>query len=124
MDDPVAAYLHEDHPQEAELALWLRGLVRAADPDLSERVYRGWGGIGHRQPEAGYVCAIFPREGEVHLAFEHGASLPDPERRLAGAGRQVRQLPVPAPDAALADVVTEFVHAAITQRPLARRAPG
>jgi len=116
VDDPVAAYLHEDHPQEAELALWLRGLVRAADPHLSGHVCRGWGGIGYRHPEAGCVGAIFPREGEVHLAFEHGASLPDPERRLAGAGRQVRHLPVPA----LADAATGFVHAAITQRLLAR----
>ena len=116
MADEAEAYLREAHPERAELALWLRGVLLDADLDLSERVYRGWGGVGYHHPEAGYVCAIFPQEDEVRLAFEHGASLPDPEGRLVGAGRQVRYLPVPAPDRALAEEAVGFLHEAIARR--------
>jgi hypothetical protein len=86
-DDDVRAFLVERHPEQAELALWLRAVVRGAEPDLSERVYRGWDGVGFRHPDAGYVCAIYPKPDGVRLWFEHGAALRDPERLLEGDGR-------------------------------------
>jgi hypothetical protein len=74
-----------------------RDAVLAADPDLSERLYPGWRGVGYRHPEAGYICGIFPQpDGEVRLLFEHGAAMPDPERLLEGAGTQTRYLVVRA----------------------------
>ena len=39
-------FLAERHAAVLELALWVRELVLGAEPDLSERVYRGWDGIG------------------------------------------------------------------------------
>ena len=111
-EDEVRGYLRETHPEQAELALWVRDVVLRADPELSERVYRGWQGIGYHHPEAGYVCAIFPAAAGLRLGFEHGASLPDPDGRLRGEGSQVRYLPIAAPDDALAG----FVHEAIVRR--------
>jgi hypothetical protein len=74
------------------LAQWLRRAVKSADEHLSERVYKGWHGFGYHHPDAGYVCAVFPREDDVLLAFEHGADLADPERRLTEGRKQMRSL--------------------------------
>ena len=86
------AVLDGHTPDVYGLAQWLRRAVKSADQDLSERVYTGWHGFGYHHPDAGYVCAVFPREDDVLLAFEHGADLADPEQRLTEGGRQVRHL--------------------------------
>jgi hypothetical protein len=55
-------------------------------------VRTGWHSINYRDPDAGFVCALFPMADHVQLVFERGAALPDPYRRLTGTGRQVRAL--------------------------------
>jgi hypothetical protein len=60
----VRDFLRDSHPGLAGLALWVREAVLAGEADLTERVYHGWDGIGFRHPDAGYVCAIYPRERE------------------------------------------------------------
>jgi hypothetical protein len=102
--EDVQAFLVGSHPDLADLVLWVRELVLTSEPDLTERVYRGWDGIGFRHPAAGYVCAIYPREQdqEVRLLFEHGARLDDPERLLDGVGTQTRFIRVREPGDLLA----------------------
>jgi hypothetical protein len=112
----VHDFLVERHPALADLALWVREAVLTSEPDLLERVYRGWDGIGFRHPDAGYVCAIYPREQEVRLLFEHGARLGDEERLLEGAGRQTRFIRVRERDDALAAAIGRYVQAAVAQR--------
>lgn len=73
-----------------DLAYALRKLVKATVPAAQEVGYPVWHGIGYRDPEAGYVCAIFPQRDHVRLGFEQGARLPDRDRLLTGSGRQVR----------------------------------
>ena len=34
-------YLRRHHPEQAELALWVRSVLLDAEPDLEQRVYRG-----------------------------------------------------------------------------------
>ena len=109
-------YLRSEHARVFQLAAWVRDAVLAADPDLSERVYRGWRGVGFRHPEAGYVCAIFPQDDEVQLLFEHGASLPDPDGLLRGEGTQTRFILVRTPDAALRAQIGAYVQQAVAQR--------
>ena len=62
----------------AQLAAGVRSIVTRALPDAEERVYRGWHGLGYVDPDAGYVCGIFPRRDEVKLGFEHGYALDHP----------------------------------------------
>jgi hypothetical protein len=112
----VETYLREEHPVTAELALWTCAAVRAADPDLAERVYRGWRGIGFRHPEAGYVGAVFPRTEWVVLLFEHGASMPDPEGVLLGNGSQTRSIRIDGPSDRTAALIERYVQQAIAQR--------
>ncbi len=77
-DDILAAH----SPRVASLANRLRELVRGTIPTASEHAYPVWHAVGYRHPQAGYLCAVFPYESHVALAFEFGAFLPDPERVL------------------------------------------
>ena len=111
--DEAGEYLRLDFPEQAELALWLRSVLLEAEPDLEQRVYRGWQAVGFRHPDAGYVCGIFPRPEGLRLLFEHGASLPDPEGALAASGKQVRALPIEARSAETADLVRRFLERSV-----------
>ena len=112
--DPEADDLLSEHPEAvAATAQQLRTVLLEAHPQLEERVRRGWHSINYRDPAAGFVCALFPTAGRVQLVFEHGARLPDPERRLSGTGRQVRALEVTAPDEVDPEVVGTFLDHAV-----------
>jgi hypothetical protein len=112
----VRDYLAQAHPEVLDLALWLRDVVLEAEPDLTERVYRGWDGLGFRHPDAGYVCAIYPRGDEVRLLFEHGSRLADPHGVLEGQGTQTRFVRVRSGDTDLAAVLGDYVRQAVADR--------
>jgi hypothetical protein len=114
----VHDFLVGSHPGLADLALWVREAVLAGEPDLTERVYLGWDGIGFRHPDGGYVCAIYPREPEqeVRLLFEHGVRLDDREGLLEGAGTQTRFIRVRERDDRLAAAIGRYVHDAVAER--------
>ncbi len=107
------AVLDGHTPEVYGLAQWLRRAVKSADRDLSERVYKGRHGFGYHHPDAGYVCAVFPREDDVLLAFEHGADLADPEGRLTAGGKQVRSLVFTERSSHPFAVIRGFVRAAV-----------
>ncbi len=106
-------YLRRHHPEQAELAQWVRSILLDAEPDLEQRVYRGWQAVGFHDAEAGYVCALFPSPERLLLTFEHGAALPDPEGVLIGNGKQVRSMLVAASDERTAGVIRQLLEQAI-----------
>ncbi len=120
MQTEGARYLECAFPAEAGLALWVRGVVLEADPELVERVYRGWRGLGFRHPEAGYVCGVFPKDGRVELLFEHGATLPDPLNILRGRGGRTRFIRAEQESEHLQDAISVYVRQAVAQRLLDR----
>ena len=91
----------------SKLALTLLNLR----PDLEAKARLGWGSVNYRHPVAGFVCAIFPMENHVSLAFEHGRQLNSP--LLEGEGRQVRFIrfmpDMPIPEDELAILLAEAV---------------
>jgi hypothetical protein len=95
------------------LAQRLRAVVLEAHPQFAERARPGWHSINYRDPDAGFVCAIFPGTDRVQLVFEHGARLPDPDGRLSGTGRQVRTLEFSDEADVEADVVVRFLDLAV-----------
>lgn len=81
------------HPDAvATTARRLREVIVSAHPQLAERVRLGWHSVNYADPEAGFVCAVFPLADRVQLVFERGAQLPDPDGLLGGSGRTVRTL--------------------------------
>jgi hypothetical protein len=87
----VTALLAEHGDDVVGLILRLRTVLLDGHPQLVEGVRTGWHSINYRDPDAGFVCALFPMADHVQQVFERGA-LPDPYRRLTGTGRQVRAL--------------------------------
>ena len=109
-------FLTERHPAVAPLALRVRAVVRATDPDLEERVYLGWDGIGFRHPDGGYVCAIYPQADHVRLLFEHGTRLLDADGVLEGEGTRTRFLTIRDGDDHALRLAARFVHDAVAER--------
>ena len=82
-------------PHRHELADALRALVKRAVPSAIEAVRPGWRLIGYNVPvgrRTPYFAAVWPEPAHVHLAFEHGILLEDPERRLRGAELRLRRV--------------------------------
>lgn len=112
--DPAADDLLAEHPDAvAAAAQRLRTVLLDAHPQLEERVRRGWHSINYRDPVAGFVCALFPTGERAQLVFEHGARLPDPDRRLSGTGKQVRTLDFTDPTEVDPAVVVAFLDHAV-----------
>ncbi|MFH1419695.1 MAG: DUF1801 domain-containing protein [Planctomycetota bacterium] len=91
------AKLIRDWPHElCDLALELRDFVLATAPELAETI--AFNALCYHKPGKPYgviggnVCLIAPRGDSLHLAFIHGASLPDPNGLLQGKGKAKRHI--------------------------------
>ena len=92
-DAPMDPYSPErllaDYPGPMQdIAESLRAIVRRANPDAIERVRPGWRLIGYDVPVGRgkrYVAFIIPEPEQVHLGFEHGILMRDPDGVLQGA---------------------------------------
>ena len=104
-------------PEVRQLCETLRSLVLAEAPEAWEVAYPSWHGIGYHHPTCGYFCAIFPMEAYVKLGFEFGVLLPDPERLLTGAGKQVRYVMVRQPADIRAEAIARLIQAALSLPP-------
>ena len=71
----------------------LRALILATVPGTVETVRPGWRWIAYSLPEKGRVrnfAWIGPERKHIHLGFEHGTLLADPEHILHGAQERLR----------------------------------
>jgi hypothetical protein len=73
----------------------LRAVVRQAVPDAIERVRIGWRLVGYDVPvgkRTRYFAMVWPEPEHVHLGFEYGAWMDDPERILRGVPLGLRKV--------------------------------
>ena len=121
---PPEALLAPYPPEHQAIANALRRLVKRAVPDAIERVRPGWGLIGYDVPfgrRTRYFAFIWPEPEHVHLGFEHGVLMDDPDGLLQGAGvtKRVRWLTFETvgdiPPTA-SDLVLEAVRVAVMSR--------
>jgi len=94
---PPEALLDHCAPSMRRIAERLRTIVRGAYPDAIERVRPGWQLIGYDLPvgrRTVYVAWVWPEGEHVHLGFQQGWAMRDPDRRLTGRGitKRVRWL--------------------------------
>jgi hypothetical protein len=97
LDDglPPEAFLAGYADEIRALAETLRAIVRHAAPDAIERVRPGWRLIGYDLPvgkRTVYFAFVAPEPIHVHLGFEHGIFMADPDRRLAGAHLRLKKV--------------------------------
>jgi hypothetical protein len=126
--DPVPpdAFLTAYPDAMRDIAERLRTIVMRAIPEAVERVRPGWHLIGYDVPvgprRAVYFGYIAPEPAHVHLGFEYGVAMVDPEGLLLGAGvtRQVRWVTLregdPIQEARLGGLVREAARVAILSR--------
>ena len=92
---PVEAFLAGYPDGIRAAANTLRAIVRRAVPDAIERVRPGWRLIGYDVPagrRTRYFAFVVPEMVHVHLGFEHGIFLADPDRILEGAHLRLRKV--------------------------------
>ena len=85
---PPEAFLAAYPDGIREAAETLRAVVRRAVPESIERVRGGWRLIGYEVPvgrRSRFFAYIAPEPIHVHLGFEHGAWMADPDGLLEGA---------------------------------------
>ena len=81
-------------PAIRETGLALRRLIFLTVPDAAETVRPGWRWIAYSLPDGRRVrnfAWIGPERKHIHLGFEHGTLLSDPERLLHGAEERLRK---------------------------------
>ncbi len=93
----VNQFLSAYPPAIRALANELRKILKAAVPDVNERVYTGWKLIGYRVVTGKsdrYFGFIAPFPDRVEIGFEYGALLEDPHSVLNKKLKQVHSLVV------------------------------
>ena len=97
MTDPIPAEVFlaaypDDIGSQANI---LRSLVRRAVPGVIERVRPGWHLIGYEIPvgrRPRYFAYVAPEPKHVHIGFEYGVLMADPQRLLEGAHLRLRKV--------------------------------
>ena len=78
-----------------EIADRLRRVVRRATPDAIERIRSGWALIGYDLPigrRKRFFAFIAPERKHIHLGFEYGVWMSDPDRILEGAHLKLKKV--------------------------------
>jgi len=73
----------------------LRRLVLETAPTAKERLRSGWALIGYDIPlgnKTRYFAWIAPERKHIHLGFEYGAWMSDPDRVLEGAHLKLKKV--------------------------------
>jgi hypothetical protein len=88
-------FLSSYAPEIQDLAERLRGVVRTAVPEAVERVRTGWRLIGYDVPvgrRTRYFAFVAPEAKHVHLGFEYGVWMGDPDGILQGAHLDLKKV--------------------------------
>lgn len=97
-EEQLASFLAKFTPEIAAQAKAIRKVMRRRYPAAIELVYDNYNALAigfcptERTSEVIFSVAVYPRW--VTLFFYQGKGLPDPERRLQGAGNQARHIRV------------------------------
>ena len=104
----------------------LRAIVRRAVPDAIESVRGGWRLIGYEVPvgrRSRYFAYVAPEPIHVHLGFEYGAWMEDPDGILQGAHLGLKKVRFTTftdgqaiPEAALERLTREAARVALLSR--------
>ena len=94
-DTQPVEFLLDDYPEAIrDTGMALRSLILRTVPGAVETVRPGWRWVAYSLPEARRVrnfAWIGPERKHIHLGFEHGILLADPERLLHGAEERLKQ---------------------------------
>lgn len=95
MNDQIGFFLAGYPPEIVATGERLRRLVLQAAPTAKERLRGGWALIGYDIPlgkRTRYFAWIAPERKHIHLGFEYGAWMSDPDRVLEGAHLKLKKV--------------------------------
>jgi hypothetical protein len=119
-DDEIAEFLTAYPPRIARHAQTLRRIMRKTVPTAVERIRPGWRLIGYDLPmkrNGTFFAWVWPETEHVHVGWEVGTLLADPEGRLHGAHlnlKKVRYLTFAAEDPIDSQPVVDFTRQAVS----------
>jgi len=130
--DPIPPELFlSGYPAEIEdIAQRLRRVVADAVPEAVERVRTGWRLIGYDVPvgrRLRYFAFVAPEPEHVHLGFQFGVWMDDPDDLLQGAHldlKKVRYVTYRPGDRIPTDVLVRYTAEAAVLSDLGRRGRG
>lgn len=123
---PPDAFLASYPDGIREAAETLQAVVKRAVPTAIERVRTGWRLIGYDLPVGSrtrFFAFVAPEPKHVHLGFEYGVWMADPEQLMRGAHLKLRKVrfltyepgaPIPVP--ALLELTREAARVAAMSR--------
>jgi hypothetical protein len=118
-DRRLLSYLASYDPHVADLTLALREIVLEEAPEAIESIVKGYAvAIGFSftgKPLKDGFCHIVTYSSYVNLGFNRGASLPDPNRVLAGKGKMIRHITIRDQKELERQFVRRYLQAAIEQ---------
>jgi hypothetical protein len=95
-DRVLLGYLASCDPHVSTLALAMRRIILEEAPEAIESFSKGYAvGIAFSftdKPMKDGFCHVVAYRRHVNLGFNRGASLPDPDRVLAGTGKSIRHI--------------------------------
>ena len=118
-DEEIAEFLTAYPPRLARHCQVLRKIIRRTVPTASERIRPGWRLIGYDLPvtrHGTFFAWIWPEPEHVHVGWEVGTLLSDPDGVLRGAHlklKKVRYLTYGPGDVIDSKPVTEFTRQAV-----------
>jgi hypothetical protein len=95
VNDQVGFFLAGYPPEIVAIGERLRRLVLKTAPTAQERLRSGWALIGYDIPlgkRTRYFAWIAPERKHIHLGFEYGAWMSDPDRMLEGAHLKLKKV--------------------------------
>jgi hypothetical protein len=116
-EQQLTTFIDRYAPEVAATARAALDKVRAQMPGATEFVYDNYNGLvigfgpSDRPSEAVISIALYPKW--VNLFFLDGATLPDPDKRLKGAGNRVRRILVSDPNVVDEPAVRALIKAAM-----------
>jgi hypothetical protein len=123
---PPELFLEGYPPGIRRAAERLCAIVIKAVPDAIERVRPGWHLIGYEVPagkRTRYFAFVAPEVEHVHLGFEYGVWMTDPDNLLRGAHLKLRKVRFvtyepgdPMPESALVEYTREAARLATMSR--------
>ena len=115
MSQTVQEFLAPYSPEVRDLALKVRALVLKSIPGAIEQIDPADQliGYGFGLKMADIICIIKPLKSSVNLGLARGATLPDPEGLLEGAGKHSRHIKFKTSEAIEAPAVRSLLEAAV-----------
>ena len=115
----LGAFIRKFDPTDQRLIRGVRRAVRQRFPTANELVWDNYNffviGYSPTERPSDAIVSIAARANGVGLCFIHGASLPDPDKLLLGAGSQTRFIRLDSPQVLDRPEVERLVAAAIAQ---------